>query len=131
MQTRTVKWLNVFDTLPSLAAPKHAELRDKLDRFLSTDPEQVDDVLAWWFEHCAMFPHLSRMALDYLTIPGMCFSLTKVISELIKSILQPPPSPLNMSLAVGDSCCHMSEIAYLLKLPVHFCALVSGAVSGW
>ena len=47
-----------------------AELRDELARYLSTDPEQVKDVLLWWHKHKSMYPHLSRMALDYLTIPG-------------------------------------------------------------
>lgn len=61
---------NIFDDLPSLSAPKPTELRDELDRYLSTDPEHVTDVLLWWQEHRAMFPCLSRMALDYLTIPG-------------------------------------------------------------
>ena len=61
---------NIFDHLPALAAPKPHELRDELARYLSTDPEQVTDVLLWWHEHRATFPQLSRMALDYLTIPG-------------------------------------------------------------
>ena len=30
------------------------------------------DTLAWWYEKRAMFPQLSRMALDYLSIPGEC-----------------------------------------------------------
>jgi hAT family C-terminal dimerisation region len=47
-----------------------AELRDELHQYLSTDPEFVDNVLAWWFEKHTMYPCLSRMALDYLTIPG-------------------------------------------------------------
>jgi hypothetical protein len=46
------------------------ELRDELARYLSTDPEQVKDVLLWWHEHKATYPRLSCMALDYLTIPG-------------------------------------------------------------
>ena len=29
------------------------------------------DGLKWWHERHATYPHLSRMALDYLTIPGM------------------------------------------------------------
>lgn len=52
------KQSNIFDILPSLTAPKHAELQDKLNYFLSTDPEQVDDMLVWWFKCCAMFPYL-------------------------------------------------------------------------
>src|SRR5882757_6424682 len=61
---------NIFDNLPALSAPKTKELRDELDRYLSTDPEHVIDVLKWWTERKSMFPHLSRMALDYLSIPG-------------------------------------------------------------
>lgn len=66
----SAKSKNVFDNLPSLSAPTRAELRDEYERYLSTDPEMVDDVLLWWSERRAMYPRLSRMALDYLTIPG-------------------------------------------------------------
>ena len=61
---------NIFDNLPALSAPRIRELRDELDRYLSTDPEHVVDVLMWWTERKSMYPHLSRMALDYLSIPG-------------------------------------------------------------
>jgi len=61
---------NIFDHLPALNALKAKELRDELARYLSTDPEQVDDVLLWWHERKSMYPRLSRMALNYLTIPG-------------------------------------------------------------
>ena len=61
---------NIFDNLPALLAPKKSALRDDLDRFLSTDPEEVTDVLLWWYEHKHIYPHLYRMALDYLSIPG-------------------------------------------------------------
>jgi hypothetical protein len=71
--TCSIKKHNIFDELPALTAPKIAELRDELARYLSTDPEQVKDVLLWWHEHEAMYPRLSRMALDYLTIPGKAF----------------------------------------------------------
>jgi hypothetical protein len=66
----------MFDSLPSLGTPKQSELRDELDRYLSTDPEAVEDVLMWWHGSRAAYPHLSRMALDYLTIPGMFFHLS-------------------------------------------------------
>lgn len=61
---------NIFDNLPALSAPTTQELHDELDRYLSTDPEHVIDVLMWWTERKLMYPHLSRMALDYLSIPG-------------------------------------------------------------
>jgi hypothetical protein len=62
---------NIFDNLPSLSAPPPSELRSELERYLSTDPEFVTDALIWWTERAAMYPRLSRMALDYLSIPGM------------------------------------------------------------
>ena len=34
------------------------------------DPEQVVDVLMWWTEHQATYPHLAWMALNYLSITG-------------------------------------------------------------
>jgi hypothetical protein len=60
----------VFDNLPSLSVPTPKDYRDELDRYLSTDTEPVNDVLMWWYEQREMYPHLSRMARDYLTIPG-------------------------------------------------------------
>ena len=77
---------NIFDNLPALQAPRAADLRDELERYLSTDPEHVDDVLIWWYEHKHIFPCLHRMALDYLSIPGkFCISFipSKVIDMLI------------------------------------------------
>jgi hypothetical protein len=62
----------MFDTLLS-SSTQSSELRDEIDRYLSTDTEKVTDVLIWWFERRAMYPCLSRMALDYLSIPGMWF----------------------------------------------------------
>jgi hypothetical protein len=60
----------MFDNLPALSAPRIRELRDDLDRYLGTDPEYVVDVLMWWTERKSMYPRLSRMALNYLSIPG-------------------------------------------------------------
>src|SRR6266487_279862 len=61
---------NIFDNLPALAAPNATDLRNELQRYLSMDVEHVEDVLAWWYERRASFPRLSRMARNYLSIPG-------------------------------------------------------------
>ena len=61
----------MFDNIPALAPPKATELRKELDWYLSSEIEHVSDLLAWWYEHHNAYPGLSRMALDYLTIPGM------------------------------------------------------------
>ena len=55
--------------MAALAAPKYSELRDELDRYLGTDPEHVGDAVHWWYDRRADYPHLSRMARDYLIIP--------------------------------------------------------------
>jgi hypothetical protein len=60
----------MFDTILT-SSTKPLEARDEVDRYLSTDTENIRDPLLWWSERRAMFPCLSRMALDYLTIPGM------------------------------------------------------------
>jgi len=70
-QTKSSKVLNnIFDNLPAIQAPRASDLRDELERFLSTDPEHVQDVFLWWYERKHIYPCLHRMVLDYLTIPG-------------------------------------------------------------
>ena len=66
-----MKTKNIFDSLPTICAPKMANLCDELDRYLSTDPEHTDDVLMWWAEWRGLYPCLSCMVLDYLLIPGI------------------------------------------------------------
>lgn len=61
---------NIFEKLPTLAAPNVTDLRDELDRYLSLDREDVKDVIMWWFERQHSYPQLSKMALDYHSIPG-------------------------------------------------------------
>jgi len=66
---------NVFDTLTALAPPRVTDLRTELDCYLAADVEHVTDALVWWHEHRVTYPRLSRMALDYLTIPGELYSV--------------------------------------------------------
>jgi hypothetical protein len=66
---------NIFDRIPALAAPKRSQLHNELDAFLSSDPEFVEDVIAWWHEKRTTYPCLSCMALDYLTLPGIYINL--------------------------------------------------------
>jgi hypothetical protein len=42
----------------------------ELIHFLEQPLEKVSDPLLWWWEHHAVYPVLSKMALDYLSIPG-------------------------------------------------------------
>ena len=71
---------NLFEDLLSCSssAPANPELRTELTQYLSTGPEDVKDPLLWWVGMQAVYPHLSRMAHNYLTIPGM-FLLINII----------------------------------------------------
>ncbi|KAJ8515393.1 hypothetical protein ONZ45_g7180 [Pleurotus djamor] len=80
---------NIFDSLPALSAPIAREHRDELERYLSTDPEMTTNVIQWWVERRSMYPRLSRMAIDYLTIPATSVAVERVFSQgrlLISSI---------------------------------------------
>jgi hypothetical protein len=64
---------NIFDWLLALAHVKTSG--DELETYLDADIEDIADPIAWWHGHHKTYPHLSRMALDYLMIPGMfCFN---------------------------------------------------------
>lgn len=42
----------------------------ELDDYLKLPVEKAPDPLKWWHNHRRVYPNLSRMALDYLSIPG-------------------------------------------------------------
>lgn len=70
--------------MPALAPPQSIDLVNELDRYLSADVEHVTDTIVWWHERRSSYPCLSRMALDYLTIPGTSnLSLSKIILTLL------------------------------------------------
>ncbi|TFY76146.1 hypothetical protein EWM64_g7868 [Hericium alpestre] len=74
---------NIFDNLPSLAAPAPNNDHSELDQYLSTDPEPINDPIAWWSHpKCTSdYPRLSHMALDYLTIPATSVAVERVFSR--------------------------------------------------
>jgi hypothetical protein len=43
---------------------------DELDNYLSQAVEKVRDPITWWWDHQKVFPRLSTIAFDYLSIPG-------------------------------------------------------------
>ena len=60
----------IFDDLPALR-PITAAYRDELEKYLSTERElNAQDNLLWWHERKHIYPRLSWMAMDYLSIPG-------------------------------------------------------------
>lgn len=60
----------IFGKLSFDITPQKNNYTDEIDRYLRAKREAPENVLLWWVEHRAEYPRLSRMALDYLTIPG-------------------------------------------------------------
>jgi hypothetical protein len=60
---------NIFDALPAVSAASNS-LIDEITRYLTSPTERTLDPLRWWAERRAIYPCLSRMALDYLSVPG-------------------------------------------------------------
>jgi hypothetical protein len=44
---------------------------NELDNYLSQAIEKVTDPIKWWWDHRKVFPKLSAMAFDFLSVPGM------------------------------------------------------------
>jgi hAT family C-terminal dimerisation region len=61
---------NIFDSLPTLVTSPAADHTDELKYYLDSDPENISDPLLWWTRMQNVYPCLSQMALDYLSIPG-------------------------------------------------------------
>ena len=65
---------NMFDSIIASGAPAMRKSKgDELDHYLRAELEDhVTDPMAWWHKHRQVYPRLSRMALDYLSIPRTC-----------------------------------------------------------
>ena len=51
--------------------PVASKLKDELEQYLEHPVENVKNPFAWWSKNRVLYPRLSRMALNYLSIPGM------------------------------------------------------------
>nr|GAT43317.1 predicted protein [Mycena chlorophos] len=66
---------------PSFKAPTAAALGDEIERYLASPVEDVQDPIQWWIERKAVYPRLSRMAIDYLLIPATSISVERLFSR--------------------------------------------------
>ena len=63
-------------------------LTDEFDDFISRPPETkkaCPDPMRWWYENREQYPHFSRMALDYLSIPSIYYYV--IINSIYTSLL--------------------------------------------
>jgi len=75
------KCRNIFDDLPSLSAPVASTLNDELQQYLECPVEDVKNASVWWVKNRAVYPRLSRMALNYLSIPATSVDVERVFSK--------------------------------------------------
>src|ERR1700722_2593849 len=59
----------------------------KLDDYLSQAIEKVSDPIGWWWDHRKVYPKLSAMAFDYLSVPGK-FHLLRFVLRLFTNGLR-------------------------------------------
>nr|GAT44897.1 predicted protein [Mycena chlorophos] len=75
------KGKNRYHNLTAFKPPTAAALGDEIDRYLSSPIEDVADAIRWWIERKALYPRLSRMAIDYLLIPATSISVERLFSR--------------------------------------------------
>ena len=62
---------DINDSESSSSSSEEEEFIEELDRYLSSGRiKGVKDPLKWWHDNQGSYPRLSRMAKDYLSIPG-------------------------------------------------------------
>jgi hAT family C-terminal dimerisation region len=73
---------NRFSHLPSISIPKKTSVSDELEKYLAAPVEKAENPFAWWVKNRRLYPRLSRMALNYLSIPGECHQYLSFTSNL-------------------------------------------------
>ncbi|CDO75086.1 hypothetical protein BN946_scf185010.g11 [Trametes cinnabarina] len=75
--------INLFASFDDFAA-EDATLTSELDRYLQEPCERLkhtDNALNWWHDRRGIYPCLSRMAADYLSIPATSVDVERVFSK--------------------------------------------------
>ena len=62
---------NSFASFSNLSIKQPTGAISELDEYLRRPVENVPEPLKWWINNAHIYPTLSRMALDYLSIPGV------------------------------------------------------------
>ncbi|THH13347.1 hypothetical protein EUX98_g9738, partial [Antrodiella citrinella] len=73
---------NMFANMPALAKINDTAVTNELDHYLKQPREDAgDNALKWWYDHHTVYPCLSRMARDYLSIPATSVDAERVFSK--------------------------------------------------
>ena len=66
--------IDAFD-IANLSVLPATTRASEIDEYLRLPVESCRDPLKWWIDAQHIYPNLSRMALDYLSIPGQSSSI--------------------------------------------------------
>jgi hAT family C-terminal dimerisation region len=107
---------NIFDKGDDSASDTSEESAlapdEELELYLSTRPDKdVADPIRWWKEKQTVYPRLSQMAIDFLTIPGEHVAQISKFSWL--NPLQAPLSTSNACSAVPALSTHNHDASSL------------------
>ena len=74
--------LQSFGIIPDPSEPtSEPAVLNEAEKYLALQPASHDsDLLQWWAEHKSDFPHLSRMARQFLSVPATSASAERVFS---------------------------------------------------
>ena len=116
--------MKISQFVPSRRAQPAA---DELTAFLSSAPEMPEggNVMQWWQRNRSTFPQLSRMAQDFLSIPGKFIICGSISAD---SIPQPPLSTLSVCSHAAVTYCHTAAIACRRRQPAACCCSTRGFV---
>ena len=118
---------NIFDNLPSLAPLQSTALFDELALYLSTELVDTQSPLKWWHEKQSTYPRLSRMALDYLSIPGTSSIFVSSLDCLVVLIpMQLPPLTWSASSVVDGLYSRTPGVVCRLLRRVRSCVSAPG-----
>ena len=67
--------INYYDDLEPIEEP------DEVEKYVLELVTMVRDPIAWWKDHQQQFPRLSRMALEFLSIPAMSDEIERIFSS--------------------------------------------------
>jgi hypothetical protein len=74
MSSNQVDFDDASNWLEDIPIPEAIQDADELQEYLAQPPERTRvNPLRWWWDKHQTWPNLSRMALDYLCIPGMFY----------------------------------------------------------
>lgn len=119
----------IFDHLPSMAESSGKHLEDELWQYLDSPTVFVKALPWWWTEQAKRYPNLSRIVLDYLSIPGTSLFVLLRIAHSVLYLLTPIQRRLltlsRRSVEV-DASSHMSAVAFRARQRVLCSVLVTG-----